>query len=486
MEVVLFALNGSYAHTSLAIRCLRHALETDGFTVRLLERNLRDRSAHILQDLVALAEGAAVVGFSCYIWNIDMMLALAQDFHGVRPDCRIVFGGPEVSFDTERFDGCEFIDAILCGEGEENIVSFCRAVKSGTPFPRIYPEALSGRVMQDEGILYRPGDYPEGAMLYYESARGCPYRCSYCLSSVTHGIRAKSTAQVLADLRAFEQMPDKIKIIKFVDRTFNFSPDRACEIWEALCDDAFTKNYHFEVCASLLNEKSLQILRKMPKGKIQLEFGLQSTYGPTLAEVSRHIDPVQVLENVRRIHEMGNIHVHLDLIAGLPYETYARFAQSFDDAYFCCDLLQLGFLKLLHGTALRRRAAEFGYVAQSRVPYTVLATKWVSFSEMSRLSNIAETLERYRESGKFEESLHFICRQINSPFSFYEGLTDYIQKRDGRRLQKISQADAYRLLYEYASEVLPGEDMEAFSEVLHRDFRCHEVRKAPGFMRDKK
>ena len=482
VKILLFALNGSYTHTSLAIRCLRAPLEREGFSVALLERNLRDRTSHILHDLVSA--DADVVSFSAYIWNIREMLDLARDLKSLRPNCKIVFGGPEVSYDCERFihEDFAFIDAIVCGEGEVALPALCRDLRDGKFVPRIWQGTPSSEVMQNEGILYREDDFPAGSMLYYESSRGCPFSCAYCLSSATHGVRFKSVEQTLDDLLAFEKLPAHIRIIKFVDRTFNFSIERANQIWRALLHEQYTRNYHFEVCASLLNEESFEILRQFPKGKIQLEFGLQSTYQPTLQEVSRHIQPEKVLANVRRIHEFGNIHVHLDLIAGLPYEDYARFAQSFDEAYPCCDLLQLGFLKLLHGTALRADAEKYGYRYMHEAPYTVLETNWLSYEDLARLSGIAEILDRYRESGKFACCLHMILDGTRSPFRFYEGLYDYIGRYDGRHIQKISQVDAYRLLYSYAAELLNEKQLSVFSEAMHRDFTAGEVRKVPSFL----
>lgn len=484
MKVLLFAMNGSYTHTNLAIRCLREPLEQEGFEVQLLERNLRDRTAHVLRDLVS--SKADVVGFSAYIWNIDAMLELARDLKSLCPSTHVVFGGPEVSYDPERFDepAYDFIDAIVCGEGEVALTKLCNCLRNGGSIPKIWRTTPSDIIsMSDQGILYREDDFPDGSMLYYESSRGCPYNCAYCLSSAEKGVRYKEVAQVLEDLHSFEKLPNHIRIIKFVDRTFNFSRERANAIWEALLDEKFTRHYHFEICASFLDEKSFEILKRFPKGKIQLEIGLQSTYEPTLHAVCRHIDPRLVLENVCRIHDMGNIHVHLDLIAGLPYEGYTRFAQSFDEAYPCCDLLQLGFLKLLHGTSLRARAEEYGYCFMHKAPYTVLQSRWLTYDEMARLGSVAEILERYRESGKFDRCLAVVLDGTRSAFRFYEGLQDYIARHDGRHIQKISQADAYRLLYEYVSEKYDAELLSVFSDAMHSDFTGAEVRKAPDFLK---
>lgn len=480
MKIVLFALNGSWVHTSLAVRCLREPLEAAGFEVKLLECTLRDRTSHVLERLYEA--DADVYGFSCYIWNIEEMLTLSRDLRAVRPNARIVLGGPEVSFDTDRFDGMDWIDAIVCGEGEESMTRLCEHIRDGVPFERVIPALPSSLLMKKEGILYRAGE-GEGEILYYESSRGCPYRCAYCLSSASGKLRQKTVEETLDDLLAFERMHTNCKIIKFVDRTFNADIARANAIWRALLSDQFTKHYHFEVCASLLNEESFSILSALPKGKVQLEFGLQSTNIETIEAVSRHIHPDITLKNVRRIHEMGNIHVHLDLIAGLPYESYERFGQSFDEAYDACDLLQVGFLKLLHGTALRDHAKEYGYASLSKAPYTVLSSKWITYEEMQRISHMAETLERYRESGRFAHALWYLKGIVPSQFAFWTGFTDFLKHRDERTLQKISQPDAYRYLLEYALGSVKGIDEAILREMLCADFRQSENKNPPYFLK---
>ena len=479
MKVVLFTLNASWSHSGLALRCLRAPLEQAGFEVVLVEHTLKDRTAHVLEHL--WREQADIYGFSCYIWNAPQMLSLAHTLHDLLPACRIILGGPEVSYNTERFDGATWIHGIICGEGEEAMPAVCRAIRDGKPFDRI-TQGGKPQVMGEEGILYRHGE-KTGGILYYESSRGCPYSCGYCLSSATAGVRMKSAEQMLRDLLDFETLQSDCRIIKFVDRTFNANPARANRIWEGLLSEAYTKHYHFEVCASLLNEESFAILQRFPKGKIQLEFGLQSTNPDTLAEVSRHIDPQAVIHAVRRVHDMGNIHVHLDLIAGLPYETYQRFARSFDDAYGCCDLLQLGFLKLLYGTKLRGKATDYGYVCLPEAPYTVLQSKWITYEEMGRLTRIAEVLERYDESGKFAHAKAYFMPLADSPFAFWEGLSDYLRAHDPRPLQKISQPDAYRYLLDYTKKAIPHIDVTRLKELLGFDFSANEHKNPPYFLK---
>ena len=477
MKVVLFALNASWGHSNLAVRCLRPPLERAGFETVLLERNLKDRHLHLLEELYR--ENADVYGFSCYIWNLEEMLRLAEALREILPASRIVFGGPEVSYGIERFDGMRFIDVIVSGEGEEIFPTVCRQLENGEAVARVvYGRAPS--VMQDEGILYRKNERT-GEILYYESSRGCPYSCAYCLSSATQGVRAKSVEQTIADLAAFEELP--CKIIKFVDRTFNADPKRANAIWSALLEKRFTKHYHFEICASLLNEESFEILSKFPKGKLQLEIGLQSTAPDALEASARHISPKKVIDASRRIHEWGNIHVHLDLIAGLPYETYERFAVSFDDAYGASDLLQLGFLKLLYGTSLREKAEKYGYRCLPHPPYTVLQSKWISYEELQRLSRIAEVLDRYLEGGRFAHALWYVMPLVPSPFAFWEGLTDFLRRVDERPLQRVSQPDAFRYFAEYVKSTVRNLDKKRFLELLGMDFSTHEHKNPPYFLR---
>ena len=478
MKIVLFGINGSFSHSNLAIRCLRDPLEQAGFEVVLVEHTLRDRTAHILEHLYR--ESADIYGFSCYIWNIEPMLTLAQTLKSLLPDSKIVLGGPEVSYGLERFEDFSWIDAIVRGEGEEAMLSLAQAIQEGREYSRI--SGGDAVTFSDAGVHYREGE-ETGGILYYESSRGCPYSCAYCLSSATHGVRFKSVEQTLEELLEFEKVYTNCKIIKFVDRTFNADVKRANSIWQALLDEKYTKSYHFEICATLLNEESFDTLSRFPKGKVQLEIGLQSTNPETLAASSRHIDAHKVIDAARRIREVGNVHVHLDLIAGLPYEDYASFAKSFNDSYGASDMLQLGFLKLLHGTELRERAEEYEYRYLPTPPYTVLQSKWITYTEMQRLTHMAEVLDRYLESGRFEHALWYLTPQMPSPFAFWEGLSLYLEEHDTRPLQRISQPDAFRYLLDYAKESIETLDISTLKQMLAADFAQHENKNPPAFLR---
>ncbi|MBQ9162650.1 MAG: DUF4080 domain-containing protein [Clostridia bacterium] len=490
MKIALCALNGSYSHTNLAIRCLRPHLEAAGFDTVLVENSLKDRDSHVLRRLYE--ERADIYAFSTYIWNARQMQALAKRLKMLMPQAITIFGGPEVSFETERYDDCDFMDFILSGEGESTLPALCSALRDrGVASVRAeYGRVIgagdlgtdnSHHVMGNEGILYRKTD-KNAPLFYYESSRGCPYSCAYCLSSATSGVRAKSVEQTLCDLRAFEEFSGECKVVKFVDRTFNFDIARANRIWSALLSDEFTLTYHFEICVSLLNEESFEILSRFPKGKIQLEVGLQSTNPETLSAVSRHISADKVISATKRLRDMGNIDVYLDLIAGLPHEDMQSFKRSFDAAYFAPTRLQVGFLKLLPGTVLRRDSEKYGYVFCDEPPYTVLQSKWISYTELEQLHAVHEVMERYCESGGFDGTLDYVMPRVGSPFDFWNGFCSFLETAaDGKVIQKISQPDAYRYMSAYLQSIAADRefDVDRAREYLRRDFECREHKRAP-------
>ncbi|MBE6600732.1 MAG: DUF4080 domain-containing protein [Ruminococcaceae bacterium] len=464
MKVALFAVAGSYSHTNLSIRALRPPLIGAGFDVALIEATLGDTDASLTDALIA--ENADIYGFSCYIWNIKKMLSAAADLRALRPDAKIIFGGPEVSFDPERFDDCSFVDCIVCGEGERAMTEVCSAFRDGATPPRI---VISNESTLTDGILYSP-DEPRKKLMYYESSRGCPYSCAYCLSSRARGVKAKSVEQTLSELYEFEKFEGDA-VVKLVDRTFNFDNRRANEILRGLLDEKYTKEYHLEVCAPLFDEESFELISKFPEGKLRLEVGLQSTNKKTLALCARHIDPEAVLTACRRIVATSKATLHLDLICGLPGDTLSDIANAFDRAYFACSELQVGFLKLLHGTALRRDAERLGIKHRSEPPYEVLATNELSYEDLRRLHEISDLTERF--GSKFSRTLPYLL-SLTTPFAFFDGLRQHIEATDGRKIRKIGQSDAFSLLYTYGISL--GADEETLSSDLHADFSEHEVR----------
>ncbi len=461
MKILLFALNSSYTHTNLAVRCIKKSLAAAGFFVKIEEFNLKDNPRRMLESLVRA--DADVYGFSAYIWNIRELLGLAADLKRLKPGACVVFGGPEVSYDTEEIlDKNPQIDCIIKGEGEAAFVRVAEMVDSGKELPSVIDGGIFDGFLS-QGSIYDSEELGDGRhILYYESSRGCPYRCAYCLSALSGDVRAKSAEVTLAELRSFEEITD-IKIIKFVDRTFNFDRERAKKIWRGLLSGNYTKNYHFEISADLLDEESFEILSAFEKGKIQLEIGVQSTNAETLKAINRKQNAEAVISAMELLYKVGNIHIHADLIAGLPNEDFAGFARSYDKLYGKCHMLQLGFLKLLRGSELRSRAGEFGCVFSSEPPYEVLSTHCLGFEEISRLHDIDDVAKRYGDA--FSRSVSLLISRIGSPFAFFDGVAAKLRD-DGIRIGECSQPKAYQKLFEYYGS---DEDLE-LAKALYLDY----------------
>ncbi len=461
-RITLFALNSSYTHTNLAVRCIRKSLMAVGFDCDIIEFSLKDKRRRVLETLVQA--DADIYGFSAYIWNISELYGFASDLKKLRPKSVIVFGGPEVSFDSEEILAARpYIDCIIKGEGERAFCELAKMWEGGS----VIPPVIDGGIFEDfptQGSVYEQGELQSGSRLvYYESSRGCPFRCAYCLSALSGSVRAKDADTVLSELLEFEDVGN-IKVVKFVDRTFNFDRERAKEIWRGMLSEKYTKNYHFEICAELLDEESFEILSRFPKGKIQLEIGVQSINPDVLRRVCRPSDTDRLIGNIERLYKMGNMHIHADLIAGLPGETFDSFSHAFDALYNKCHMLQLGFLKLLRGSKLRREAEDFGCVYSEAPPYAVLSTDTLSFADIARLHDIDELSERYGGGG-FSRGMKLIMSRTDSPFSVFLTLSERFAA-DGLRIGELSQPRAYEKLYEYCAE---GEDVR-LAECLILDF----------------
>jgi len=473
MKILLFALNSSYTHTNLAVRCIKKSLVSAGFCADIAEFNLKDKRRRVLEALVSA--DADIYGFSAYIWNVRQLFSFAAELKKLRPTAQIVFGGPEVSFDCEEILAAHpYIDCIIKGEGENAFVELARAVEVGDFVPRIIDGGIySG--FTEQGSVYTENELQNGLhVVYYESSRGCPYRCAYCLSAMSGKVRAKSAEVTLAELLEFEII-DNIKIIKFVDRTFNFDLERAKAIWRGLLDERYTKNYHFEICADLLDEESFELLSRFPDGKIQLEIGVQSTNPETLRRVERKPDTKRLIANIERLYKMGNMHIHADLIAGLPGDDMESFARSYDVLYGKSHMLQLGFLKLLRGSKLRENAESFGCIFSDEPPYEVLSTDCMSYTELCRLHDIDDIADRYL-TGAFSRSMAYIMKDCDSPFMRLLALAESF-RADGLRVTELSQPKAFERLYEYCKK---GDDRE-LSEMLTLDFLTSQKLSPPSF-----
>ena len=449
LKILLTAINAKYIHSNLAVYSLRAYASACGHKVDLAEYTINQRSDDILEKIYR--RKPEVLVFSCYIWNIDMVTELAEEFHKLCPEVPIWAGGPEVSFETEDFlKKYPAFSGVMMGEGERTFSRLCEfyeTMAGNSGKAERLPETIDGISFreQDGRITVRPlrellsmDEIPfcyenledfRHRIIYYESSRGCPFQCSYCLSSVDKTLRFRSLPLVFGELQFF--LDHKVPQVKFVDRTFNCRRDHALAVWKYLKDhDNGETNFHFEVSADLLGEEELELLAQMRPGLVQLEIGVQSTNAKTIREIRRTMDLTRVHEAVGRVQRGRNIHQHLDLIAGLPYEDYETFQCSFDDIYrWKPEQLQLGFLKVLKGSYMYDHAAEYGIVYRSRAPYEVLATRWVSYDNMLEIHLVEKMLELMYNSGQFRTALSVLERDYESPFRMFLDIGHFYDRR---------------------------------------------------------
>lgn len=485
MKLLLVAINAKYIHSNLAVYNLRaYAGEYRRF-VELSEFTINNRREYILQEIYK--KRPDVLCFSCYIWNYDYVRSLAEDFHKLRPEVPIWVGGPEVSYEVEEMF-CEnpAFFGVMIGEGEatfrELAAHYCG---EGRPLAQIagiafrdgehgvrYTEPREPLDMNEIPFCYEDMEDFENRIVYYESSRGCPFSCSYCLSSIDKTLRFRSLVLVKRELSFF--LEKEVPQVKFVDRTFNCRPEHAMEIWSFLRDnDRGITNFHFEIAADLLTEEELRLLSALRPGLVQLEIGVQSTNLRTIREIRRVMQLSRVESAVRLIQRAGNIHEHLDLIAGLPYEGYERFAQSFREIYALKpNQLQLGFLKVLKGSYLYEHREEYGILFGSRPPYEVLATKWLSYEEVLQIKLVEEMLEVYYNSGQFEMTLKLLDAVREDSFAFFLELGQFYETR-GYRDRSHSRIRRCEILLEFLEEE-PGFPSELAREALIYDLYSRE------------
>ena len=467
MKVLFTAVNAKYVHTNIAVRYLKGYVKKHGIDAEFAEFTINETKDDVLKKLYM--SYADVYGFSCYIWNIGFVLSVARNLKLLKPECKIILGGPEVSFDAEKLlEENPFIDIIVCGEGEKEIL---KILKNGN-FSEKAVYAKSFVSLDELDFPYTDGDLEACVkgekLIYYETSRGCPFSCSYCLSSVTDGVRYRSLDLVKAEIRKMAEAG--ALTIKFVDRTFNAERKRAAEIWEFCSKLPGKTKYHFEIGADLLDKNSLGILKNVPPDKFLFEIGVQSTNPETLASVCRKTDMIKLIENIKELKKFGNIHLHLDLIAGLPYEDYHSFARSFNELFeLKPDELQLGFLKFLKGSRIRKNAADFGGVYSFDAPYGVFYTDFISAEDIIKLKNIEDVFERYYNSGRFLNSIFYAAQQFSSPFVFFEKLSEFFDQK-GLIGQGVKRISLYELLYEFMSENTEENALENFRILLKKDF----------------
>ena len=510
MKFLLTAINAKYIHSNLAVYSLRAAAlaaapasdKHEPFSVELAEFTINHRTEEILRDI--FLRKPDVLLFSCYIWNIVYVRELAENCKKIMPEVPVWLGGPEVSYDAEKFlRENPAADGILCGEGEETfrLLAECYAAgQADTEHLAEIPGLVFREPVESAARLIRvntPAPLPdlsalpfpygelaefENRIIYYESSRGCPFFCSYCLSSIEKSVRFRDIEKVCRELQFF--LDRRVPQVKFVDRTFNCRKSHAMAVWSYILEhDNGITNFHFEIEAELLDEEELALLERMRPGLVQLEIGVQSANRETLKAVRRSTDLERLRRVVERIRDGKNIHQHLDLIAGLPFEDYESFGHSFDQVFALKpEQLQLGFLKVLKGAPMYEDARKYGIAYRSQPPYEVLFTPWLPFSDILRLKMIEEMVEIYYNSHQFGMTLGQLIPRFSSAFAFFEQLALYYERN--QEGQKSSRVRKYELLLGFASEHFP-EDEDRYRELLTIDYYLRERAKArPSFAPD--
>ncbi len=493
MNIVLAAINAKYIHSNLAVYSLRAYAQQYKDEIQIAEYTINQQIDDILMDLYK--KKPDVLCFSCYIWNLSYVEELIREFGKIFPSVPIWVGGPEVSYDTKDvLERLPEVTGVIFGEGEK---TFLEVVE--------YYHGKGVKLSEIKGIAYRgeegqflqnswrevmdlsevPFVYHDMAdfknkIIYYESSRGCPFSCSYCLSSIDKCLRFRKLELVEKELQFF--IDEKVPQVKFVDRTFNCNHKHAIAIWKYIKEhDKGITNFHFEVAADLLNEEELKLIESMRPGLIQLEIGVQSTNEQTIREIRRTMRFEEVARIVQRINQGENVHQHLDLIAGLPYEDMESFQKSFDDVYrLHPEQLQLGFLKVLKGSYMESQKERYGLVYKSRPPYEVLYTKWLSYEEMMQLKSVEEMVEVYYNSGQFSYCLRKLEEEYASPFVLYQGLGRYYENHE-LHLMSHSRITRYEILLGFIREK-HKERESLYRELLTFDLYLREnVKNRPEF-----
>lgn len=503
-QVVLAAVNAKYIHSNLAVYSLKDYAGQAGLPVQIREYTINQPMGEILKDLYKSRPG--LLCFSCYIWNKSLIDELAGEIRKLLPDIWIWVGGPEVTYCAREYlDTHPAVDGIMRGEGEETFLKLAECYLQGKDVDSLLQ--IPGFSMRRGNTVCETGDrelldmdrlpFPYGGLdsfsnriIYYESSRGCPFSCSYCLSSIDKRIRFRSLELVKKELQFF--IDQEVPQVKFVDRTFNCNRERALEIWKFLAEqDRGITNFHFEIVADLLGGEEIACMRAMRPGLIQLEIGIQSVNPRTLREIRRNMDFPKLKACVEKIRQGGNIHQHLDLIAGLPYEDYESFSRSFDSVYAMRpQQLQLGFLKILKGSRMEAEALKYGCVHMDREPYEVLKTKWLSYDEILSLKQVESMVEIYYNSGQFLHTLALLEPLFPSFFALYETLGAFYERKGYSRISH-SRLRRYEILREFAGEqagdMEPGEKerlMDDLTEAMTVDLYSREnLKNRPAWMK---
>lgn len=497
LSTLLVGINAKYIHTNLAIRSLKANAGEYENQVEIAEYTINHRREEILSGIYQ--KRPDIVGFSSYLWNIEYVMSLVCDLKKLLPDTTILLGGPEVSYHPEEvLLQHKEVDLILAGEGEKTFYEYLSyrqgkagkkaladipglVYRQGKEIRRTAPrEALD---MDELVFPYRELEGLDHRILYYESIRGCPFSCSYCLSSIEKTVRFKSPEKTERELDFF--LRHQVPQVKFVDRTFNCRHDYAYRIWSYIGEhDNGVTNFHFEIAGDLLREEDFELFDTFREGLVQFEIGVQSTNPDTIQAIHRTMDLPALRENIARVQKKRNIHQHLDLIAGLPYEDYASFRNSFNHVYAMKpDQLQLGFLKVLDGSSMQEQKEIYGVQSSSLPPYEIFSTKWLSYEEVLQLKQIEEMVEVYYNSFQFPGAMAYLVQFVESPFDLYQAMGNYY-KDHGLFARQHSRVSRYEILWDFGLQRIRNEgEREIWREILTYDlYRRDYVKNPPAFV----
>ncbi|MDM0496198.1 DUF4080 domain-containing protein [Clostridium perfringens] len=491
MKILLTAINSKYIHSNLAVRYLKAFTKDLDFQGDIKEFSINDRVENILEGIIE--EKPDVVAFSCYIWNMEFVNRLAELIKLVDPKIEILYGGPEVSYEGKEFLENHEGEYVIVGEGEKTFREFVLYKLGEGKIEDIkgLNYKRNGKVFEnpkrpemDMNELVFPYTYEEdinNKIVYYEASRGCPFKCKYCLSSVMHGVRFLDVERVKKELKYF--MERGLKLVKFVDRTFNCNREYTVELLKYLSEQDTETRFHFEVAADLLTEEQIEILNNAPKGRFQLEVGVQTTNNEVLHNINRYITYENIKEKVLKVASGKNVMQHLDLIAGLPGEDLESFKRSFNDVHAIRpDEIQLGFLKLLKGSSMREEAEKWGIVYSPYAPYEIIRSKDISYEELLLLKKVEAMVDKYYNSCKFNNVIKFFLNIYEKPFDFYYDLAMFFEEK-GNFKRSIGNVEYYKILLDFYLEKIGGEDEGLFKEVLKFDYLCfNKKRWLPDFL----
>ena len=477
MKILLTALNSKFVHSNLAVRYLKAYTKDMDYECKIREFSINDREEKILEEIIK--ERPSVVAFSTYIWNIEMIKRISNLIKLVDESIEILYGGPEVSYDSQNILKELNGEYIIEGEGEKTYREFVeyklghRDIKSIRGlYYKINGEVHSNgkRPLMNMNELVFPYEEDEdldNKIVYYEGSRGCPFNCKYCLSSTVHGVRFLDIDRVKNELQYF--IDKEVRLVKFVDRTFNCNHKFTMAIWEFLINQETKTQFHFEISADILKEGELELLRKAPKDRFQFEVGVQTTNDEVLNKINRFVNFSDIKEKVDELLKLRNLQQHLDLIAGLPGEDYNSFKKSFNNVYSISpEEIQLGFLKLLRGSSMREEAEEYGMKYSPYPPYEILKTNSISYEELLKLKKVEEMVDKYYNSQKFNNIIKYFVKKFDTPFDFYYELGTYFEAK-GYFNRNIGNSEYYRVFLDFNMEILK-EDNSILNEILRYDY----------------